>query len=258
MTEDLIEGCGFEANYPYDIYADRFLNLKISGNDLSRIEWQGSPKPDNFIRLDGPYVGINAVIEDNHFVSVHPLHPFTAVLGGTELENVTLDNNRFNILATDQRYQFDPATKVTYRQSGDTTWTNQSLRFADSASAETDTYIERGSPGIVRVTGGVANAVQTVYSSGGSLQIDCSQGLNVTHTLSENTTVAPPTIGTAGAVLNFVIFQGPSSSYTIDFDPLFKMAEPFSARPLHFSSIRFLYTGLYWIQLGGAAIDSPL
>lgn len=257
MTEDLIEGCGFEANYPYDIYADRFLNLKITGCDLSRIEWMGGAKPDNFIRLDGPYVGINAVIEDNHFISVQPLYPFTAVLGGTELQNVTLDNNRFNILGTDKRYDFDPATKVTYRQSGDTTWTNQTLAFADSVTAQKDTYIQRGSPGIVKVTGGVANALQTVYSSGHSIEIDCAKGLNIAHTLTENTTVAPPMVETAGVVLNIIIFQGPGASYSINFDPAFKLAEPFSARELHFSTIRFLYTGLYWIQLGGAAIDAP-
>ena len=36
------------------------------------------------------------------------------------------------------------------------------------------------------------------------------------------------------------------------------VAKPGHASGLHFSTIRFVYTGLYWVQLGAAAIDAPL
>jgi len=146
---------------------------------------------------------------------------------------------------------------VTYTQYGDPTLANQSLKFADPATGTADTYIERGGPGVVKVTGGVAQAIQIVQSVGSTVGIDCAQGLSALHTLAENTTVIAPVNPVPGAILNLIVFQG-YGNYTIDFDPIFKKAEPFTVSSLHYSSIRFLYTGLYWIQLGGAAIDAPL
>jgi len=258
VTENLIQGNGFEANYPYDIYADRFLNLKIDHNDMSRIPFGGGVKPDNFIRINGPFVGINAIISNNHFSSGLPNDPFTAITGGLNLKNVVLSDNSFNIMNTDVRYEFDTATKVTSREYGDTVLTNQTIGFANSNTTKTDTYLQRGDAGILKVTGGVANALQTVKSYNNVVEIDCSKGLSVGHTLTEDITFKSPSVSTTGVILNLIVFQPPGGSFTINFDPIFKLAEPFSASGLHFSTIRFIYTGLYWIQLGGAAIDAPL
>lgn len=61
-----------------------------------------------------------------------------------------------------------------------------------------------------------------------------------------------------GAILNLIVFQPPAEAFAISFDPIFKTTGGFSVSALHYSSIRFLYTGLYWIQLGAPAIDMPL
>ena len=99
--------------------------------------------------------------------------------------------------------------------------------------------------------------MQTIQSFGGSLSIDSSQGLTVLHTLSTNTVVQPPVNATAGMVLNLIIFQG-ANNYAVSFDPTFKTTGPFNAEQITFSTIQFVYTGLYWVQLGAAALSAPL
>lgn len=252
-----ISGNGFEGNYPYDIFADRVSNTTIRNNGFYRVNQLGANKPDNFILLGTGAGAINAEIGLNEFSSGITGDPFTAVIGGPGLLSVAMDNNEFNIQASDTRHTFDVATKLTVRRYGDTTYSNQTLGFTGPGQVAADTILSRGSAGILKVKGGVANALQTVSSQFYSISIDCGEGLNVLHTLSENTTVKPPLNATTGAVLNLVIFQG-TGAYTISFDPIFKLAEPFSASALHYSSIRFLFTGLDWIQLGGAAIDAPM
>ena len=69
--------------------------------------------------------------------------------------------------------------------------------------------------------------------------------------------VQPPVNAPPGAVLNLVIFQG-FDNYTVSFDPIFKRAGPFSVDQVSFSTVQFVYTGLYWVQLGGAALSAPL
>ena len=78
------------------------------------------------------------------------------------------------------------------------------------------------------------------------------------HSLSENTTVQDPLNPVPGAVINFSILQPAGTGHTVAFRPIFKITGAFTASGLHFSTIRFVYTGLYWIQLGAAAIDAPL
>ena len=262
VHNNIIAGNGFEANYPYDIYVDRAVETSIEQNGFARISFLGKIQPDNFIVLGNPDSlpnagAINVEVKLNKFRSAYPASPFTAIKGSPELTNVELDNNIFHIESSDRRFDFHEDTKVTYSDFGDKAFTNQAIRFASPGTGEIDTYIERGSAGVVRVTGGVANALQTVQSIGGAIAIDCAKGLSVVHTLSENTTVWPPANATSGVVLNVIVFQG-TGSYTIGFDPIFKVAEPFTVSGLHYSTIRFIYTGLYWIQLGGAAIDAPL
>jgi len=262
VHNNIIAGNGFEANFPYDIYVDRAVDISIEQNGFARIEFQGSVQPDYFIVLGDPDSSlnsgaINVEVKLNKFRSAYPASPFTAIKGSPELTSVVLDDNIFHIESTDRRFVFDPDTKVTYSDYGDTALTNQSIKFADPATGQADTYIDRGGPGIVRVTGGVAGSMQVVSSIGGLVVIDCAQGLNVLHTLAENTTVMPPANPVPGAILNMIVFQA-YGTYTVGFDPIFKVAEPLTASSLHYSSIRFLYTGLYWIQLGGAAIDAPL
>jgi hypothetical protein len=254
--ENLIAGNGFEGNQPYDVYADRVANLTIRSNDFSRLLVFGVALPDNFIRLDGSNGADDVRIENNQFSSGVTTPPFTAIVGGQTLRNVLLDNNCFNIVAGDTKHDFAPATKFTRRTFGDTLFANQTLSFSGGNGQE-DTWLQRKSPGIIKVTGGVANALQNVFATGNSLVIDCSQGLNVIHTLLEDTSVPPPVNPTDGAILSLIIFQG-SASFTIGFDPIFKLAEPFTASSLNFSTIRFVYTGLYWVQLGAAAIDASL
>ena len=117
--------------------------------------------------------------------------------------------------------------------------------------------LKRGGPGVLSLQGGLATTIQTVRRSGSTLTIDCAKGLTAMHTLHANITVPPPLNPVPGAVLNFFALQG-NTNYTIGFDPIFKTAGAFTVKPLHFSSIRFVYTGLYWFQLGGAAINVPL
>jgi len=262
VHNNIIAGNGFEANFPYDIYVDRALETSIEENNFARVNYFGNVQPDNFIVLADPdglinTGAINVEVKLNKFSSGYPASPFTAITGSSTLTNVELDDNIFHIQSSDTRFIFDEATKVTYSNYGDMVYTNQTLGFAAPGTGATDTFIERGSAGVVKVTGGVANALQTVQSMGGAVAIDCAKGLSAVHSLSENTTVWPPTNATSGAILNVIVFQG-TGSYTIDFDPIFKVAEPFTASSLHYSTIRFIYTGLCWIQLGGVAIDAPL
>jgi len=263
VHDNIVSGNGFEGNFPYDIYVDRALNTSIEKNTFARVEQGGLIKPDNFILLGNPNSvpnrgAINVEIRLNRFGSGHPSSPFTAIVGSPGLVNADLDDNVFDIQTTDEAYAFDTDTKVTLRSYGDTVYANQTVAFAPPGMGAADTFIERGGPGILKVTGGVAEAIQDVPSIGGMLSIDCSKGLNVLHTLSENTTVMLPSNATAGVHLNLIVFQAPGKAYTIAFHPAFKLAESFTVSALHFSTIRFVYTGLYWIQMGGAAIDAPL
>jgi len=63
---------------------------------------------------------------------------------------------------------------------------------------------------------GVRNKVQTVTSSGGEIEVDCRDGLTVTHTLTEDTEVQEPTNAEDGMRLTF-IFRGSGSTKDVDF-----------------------------------------
>ncbi len=256
VYDNAIAGNGFEANAPFDIYADRVANLSIARNDFSRVQVQAAPRPDHFIRLDGPQGAFNVRIEHNQFSSGITT-PFTAILGGAGLQSADLDDNRFNLPAGNRPFAFAAATKSTRRTLGDTVLTNQSLAFADRNTGTADVTLSRGGPGILSVSAGVVGAMQTVRSSNGALVIDCANGLTALHTLTSNTRILAPLNPVPGAVLNLVVFQG-QSNYAIEFAPIFKRAGAFTAKPVHFSTIRFVYTGLYWVQLGAAALDAPL
>jgi len=256
---NLIEGNAFEGNRPYSVYADRAANLTIARNEFSRVLQFGVPQPDDqFIRLDGPQGVDNAIIEHNQFGSGIQ-GPFTAIVGGPGLRNADLDNNVFNLnFATgDTRFAFAQGTQSTYRAFGDTVLTNQSISFADPSTGNADVVLDRGAPGTLSVSGGFVDGMQTAQSFGGSLSLDCSQGLTVLHTLSDNTVVQPPVNASLGAVLNLIIYQG-ADNYAVSFDPIFKTTGPFSANPITFSTIQFVYTGLYWVQLGAPALSAPL
>ncbi len=256
---NLIEGCAFEGNRPYSVYADRAANLTIVRNEFSRVLQFGVPQPDDhFIRLDGPEGVDNAIIEHNQFGS-GVQGPFTAIVGGPGLRNADLDNNVFNLNfgAGDTRFIFAQGTQSTYRAFGDTVLTNQSISFADPTTGIADVVLDRGAPGMLSVSGGFVDGMQTVSAFGGSLSIDCSLGLTVLHTLSSNTVVQPPINATVGSVLNLIIFQG-ANNHAVSFDSIFKTAGPFNAEQISFSTIRFVHTGLYWVQLGAAALSAPL
>ncbi|MDE0916505.1 MAG: right-handed parallel beta-helix repeat-containing protein [Planctomycetota bacterium] len=256
---NLIEGCAFEGNRPYSVYADRAANLTIARNEFSRVLQFGVPQPDDyFIRLDGPQGVDNAIIEHNQFGS-GVQGPFTAIVGGPGLRNADLDNNVFNLnfAAGDTRFVFAQGTPSTYRAFGDTVLTNQSISFADPGTGNADVVLDRGGPGMLLVTGGVVDGFQVVQAFRDSLSVDCSLGLTALHTLSDNTVVLPPVNATTGAVLNLLMYQG-SNNYAVSFDPIFKSTGLFSVNPLTFSTIQFVYTGLYWVQLGEAALSAPL
>lgn len=255
VYENIIASSGFEANVPFDIYADRVANLTIARNDLSRVQGTTGSE-DNFIRLDGPEGAFNVIVEYNQFSS-GIASAFTAIRGGPGLQSIELDNNRFNLPAGNKRTSFVNTTKSTYRALGDTVLTNQGISFSGGASDVGDLHLERGGPGILSVEG-IATKLQSLPSSGGSLAIDCSQGLTVLHSLTESTSVQVPSNPVPGAVLSLSVFQPPSTSHAISFKPIFKLAEPFTASGSRFSTIQFVYTGLYWVQLGGAAINAPL
>ena len=255
VYENVIADNGFEANAPFDIYADRVANLTIARNDHARIQNTGGFSQEQFLRLDGPQGAFHVIVEHNHFGSGLG-GPFTAVLGGPGLESIDLDNNRFNLPAGNTKVSLASSTKSTRRTLGDTVLTNQTIEFADSATGTGDVLLRRGGPGILHVD--VASTLQSISSSGGQLQFDCSKGLTMLHSLTENTTVQIPAHPVPGAVINFSIFQPPATAHTVAFDPIFKVSGPFTASGLHFSTIRFVYTGLYWVQLGAAAIDAPL
>ncbi|MFT5731591.1 MAG: hypothetical protein ACJAZN_000388 [Planctomycetota bacterium] len=256
VYENVIADSGFEANLPYDIYADRVANLTIARNDLSRIQNVGGASQDNFIRLNGPLGAFHVLLEQNQFSS-GIVSPFTAILGGAGLESIELDNNRFNLQPGNKPTSFLQATKTTHRTLGDTVLTNQVISFSGDQTGIGDLHLERGGPGILSVEG-IAMKLQSIASIGGALTIDCSQGLTVLHSLTENTIVQVPLNPVPGAVIRLSVFQPPATAYSIGFDPIFKVAEPFTASGLRFSTIQFFYTGLYWVQLGGAAIDAPL
>ena len=256
VYENVIADCGFEANAPYDIYADRVANLTIARNDHSRVQMTNGQSQQNFIRLDGPQGALNVTAEHNQYSSGIQ-SPFTAIKGGPGLVNMDLDNNRFNLPLGNKRVDFASTTKATRRTLGDTMLTNQTIQFANKDTGIADVTLRRGGPGILAV-GGVASDIQPLTSDFGTLQIDCAQGLTVTHTLSENTMVLTPLKPASGAMITLVVFQPFASSHSIDFAPIFKKTGPFTASGLHFSTIRFVYTGQYWVQVGAAAIDAPL
>ena len=195
------------------------------------------------------------IVEHNQFSSGIP-GPFTAVLGGAGLENIELDNNRFNLATGNTRYDFATTTQSTRRTLGNTVLTNQTFEFANSATGIADTELRRGGPGILQSN--FAGTLQSVLSISGQVQFDCSKGLTILHSLTENTTVKLPLNPVGGAVITFSIFQPPATAHTVAFDPVFKLSDVFRASGLHFSTIRFVYTGVYWVQLGAAAIDAPL
>ncbi len=256
---NLIEGCAFEGNRPYSVYADRAANLTLVRNEFSRVLQFGVPQPDDhFIRLDGPQGVDNAIIEHNQFGSGLQ-GPFTAIVGGPGLRNADLDNNIFNLNfgTGDTRFVFAQGTQTTYRQFGDTVLTNQSISFADPGTGSADVVLDRGAPGMLSVSGGFVDGMQTVQAQGTSLSIDCRLGLTVLHTLPNNIVVQPPVNAPPGAVLNLIIFQG-LDNFTVSFDPIFKRAGPFSVEQITFSTIQFVYTGLYWVQLGAPALSAPL
>ena len=134
---------------------------------------------------------------------------------------------------------------------------NQSISFAAAQTSAGDVKLARGGPGILSVDG-IATKMQSVTSSNGALALDCSVGLTVLHSLTESTIVQVPANPVAGAILNLSIFQPPGAAHSIGFKPIFKVADPLTASGGHFSTTRFLFTGLYWVQLGAAAIDAPL
>ncbi|MHC4844678.1 MAG: right-handed parallel beta-helix repeat-containing protein [Planctomycetota bacterium] len=256
---NLIAGCAFEGNRPYSVYADRAANLTITRNEFSRVLQFGVPQPEaQFIRLNGPQGVDNAIIEHNQFGSGIP-GPFTAIVGGPGLRNADIDNNVFNLnfASGDTRFVFAPGTQTTYRQFGDTVLTNQTISFADPATGTADVVLDRGATGMLSVSGGFLDGMQNVSAVGGSLLIDCSLGLTVIHSLPNNIVVQPPANAAPGAVLNLVIFQG-FDDFTVSFDPIFKRSEPFSVDQASFSTVQFVYTGLYWVQLGAASLSAPL
>ena len=255
IYENAITDSGFEANVPFDIYADRVANLTIARNDHSRIQNSGGFSEAQFIKLDGPEGALNVKVEHNQFSS-GLAGPFTAILGGPDLENIDIDNNRFNIPASNIKVDLHPTTKSTRRTLGNTVLTNQTFEFANSATGIADAELRRAGPGILQAN--MASSIQSISSVNGQLQFDCSKGLTILHSLTENTTVQAPTNPVAGAIFNYSIFQPPTAAHTVAFDPVFKLSDVFRASGLHFSTIRFVYTGLYWVQLGAAAIDAPL
>lgn len=256
VYENMVADCGFEANVPFDIYADRLSNLTIARNDHSRVPQTGGSSQDQFIRLNGANGAFNVIVEHNQFSSGLP-SPFTAILGGPGLKSIDLDNNIFNLAAGNVQFSFANTTKSTRRTLGDTVLTNQEISFGNSATGIGDVRLRRGGPGILTVEG-IASTTQSLSSTGGMLQIDCSKGLTILHSLSENTTLQTPLNPVPGAVINLSVFQPQATSHSIAFAPIFKITGPFTASGLHFSTIRFVYTGLYWVQLGAAAIDAPL
>ncbi len=251
-----ISGCGFEANVPYDIYADRVANLTLVRNDHSRVQATSGASQDAFVRLDGPEGAFNVLLAHNQFSSGIQ-SPFTAIVGGPGLESIELDNNRFNLQAGNEPTGLESTTKSTRRTLGDAVLRNQSLSFAAAQAAVGDVKLARGGPGILSVDG-IATQMQSVTSNNGALALDCSQGLTVLHSLTESTIVQVPVNPVAGAILNLSIFQPPGAAHSIGFKPIFKLADPLTASGGHFSTTRFLFTGLYWVQLGAAAIDAPL
>ncbi|MFT5287403.1 MAG: hypothetical protein ACI8TQ_003588, partial [Planctomycetota bacterium] len=256
---NLIEGCAFEGNRPYSVYADRVANLTIVRNEFSRVLQFGVPQPDDhFLRLDGPQGVDNAIIEHNQFGSGLQ-GPFTAIVGGPGLRNTDIDNNVFNLNfgSGDSRFDLAQGTQSTYRVFGDTVLTNQTISFANPSTGNADVVLDRGGQGMLSVSGGFVDGFQPVSSFGGSLFIDCSQGLSVIHTLADDTVVQPPANAPPGAVLNLIIYQG-LDNYTVSFDPVFKTSGPFGVDQITFSTIQFVYTGLYWVQLGAAALSAPL
>ncbi|MFT4542720.1 MAG: hypothetical protein ACI89X_003649 [Planctomycetota bacterium] len=257
VYENLIADCGFEANVPFDIYADRVANLTIARNDHSRVPQTSGLSEDQFIRLDGPQGAFNVIVEHNQFSSGLG-GPFTAILGGTGLQSIDVDNNRFNLPAGNTHLDVASTTKSTRRTLGDTVLTNQTIEFANSVTGVADARLRRGGPGILAAEG-FAATLQSLSSSAGVVQVDCSLGLTILVSLTENTNFPPPLNPVPGSILNFSVLQPSATGHGVSFDPIFKKtATPFRASGLHFSTIRFLYTGLYWVQLGASAIDAPL
>ena len=76
-----ISGCGFEANVPYDIYADRVANLTLARNDHSRVQAAVGASQDAFVRLDGPEGAFNVLLAFNQFSSESSPSPPSAAPG---------------------------------------------------------------------------------------------------------------------------------------------------------------------------------
>jgi hypothetical protein len=258
IYENVIAGNGFEGNFPCSVYADRVAELSIEGNDFARVLHGGGARPDRFIAIDGLNGGNDVSIARNQFGSGILNNPFTAIVGGSALVNVDLNNNRFNLQAGDVKYTVDGATKVTSRIGGDTVLHNQTIAFADSLTGVADTVIRRAGPGILSVTGGVVPSIQVLSAIGGTLSIDCSLGLTVLHTLYGNSTVTPPLNAVPGAVLRISVLQGTGTAFALSFDPVFKAAGPLAPQSLCFGTVQFVFSGMYWIQLGAAVTDLPL
>lgn len=121
----------------------------------------------------------------------------------------------------------------------------------------TDTQIARfasDNPGL-RVSPGVYNEVQEVFSSSNQLDVDCSDGWEVRHTLTENTTVQLPTNHVNGQMLTYVFRQDVGNSYTVSFVSAFELNNgdfymPEGVGSNRYASITFKFHGGYseWVE----------
>jgi hypothetical protein len=238
----------FEANVPHHVKVERASQVSIERNSFRRL----STDEDYFIHIGDGVNSVTNVRLSRNTYSSSVVGAFTAVKGEASVNSVVVDDDLFNIQVADTEVDVDGSTFLAYYSGGRPTYSNNNVRFAPGNSITPDTTISRVGIGTIKVDAGVVNETQTVTSSGNEVDVDCSAGQNVLHTLTENTEVQNPIRTAAGQVLRFIFTQTTGNAFTVTWDTDYDVTAALTVTADRKSTISFLYDGTSWVELSRA------
>jgi len=91
--------------------------------------------------------------------------------------------------------------------------------------------------------------LQTVTSATNAVAVDCEDGFNVYHVLTESTTFGAPSNPISGMILRFVISQESGNSYTVQWNGVYEFGTAWAdLTSLQIGVISFIYVGGKWFQ----------
>ena len=124
------------------------------------------------------------------------------------------------------------------------------MGWGADGSAVTDTSIQRypsDNPGLT-IAPGAANQIQAVTSAANSVAIDCADGWNIYHEITEDTTIQNPSNLLNGQFLAFAFEHGAGDLYTVDWGNQYELRdEMFQISP---GAANRIYDGIMFLQVG--------